>query len=64
MKVAIIEKGHFEVAHTLISLFDNGINNITVFTDQETLHQLTFLLNGKSDRYNWAPIRILLVEYN
>ena len=54
MKIAIIEKGHFEVAYTLVSLFDTNINSITVFTNEETMHQLSYLLNGKLDRYTWV----------
>jgi len=54
MKIAIIEKGHFEVAHTLVSLFDTNINSITVFTNEDTMQQLSYLLNGKLDRYTWV----------
>ena len=54
MKIAIIEKGHFEVAHTLVSLFDTDKNSITVFTDEETMQQLGYLLDGKLDRYTWV----------
>jgi len=54
MKIAIIEKGHFEVAYTLVSLFDTNINSVTVFTNEETMHQLSYLLNGKLDRYTWV----------
>ncbi|MCW3116778.1 MAG: hypothetical protein JWM28_860 [Chitinophagaceae bacterium] len=53
MNIAIIEKGHFEVAYTLISLFDTGGNKITIFADEPSYNQLTFLLQDKSLRYTW-----------
>ncbi|MES1219864.1 MAG: hypothetical protein ABUT20_30465 [Bacteroidota bacterium] len=54
MKIAIIEKGHFEVAFTLISLFDRDDNTITIFIDESTYNQLSFLLNGKITHYTWV----------
>jgi len=53
MNIAIIEKGHFEVAYTLISLFDNGDNRITVFVDQSSYDHLAWLLKDKAARYIW-----------
>ncbi|MEJ0106262.1 MAG: hypothetical protein WDO19_28555 [Bacteroidota bacterium] len=53
MNIAIIEKGHFEVAYTLISLFDNGDNRITVFVDESSFDQLAWLLKDKIARYTW-----------
>jgi hypothetical protein len=53
MNIAIIEKGHFEVAYTLISLFDTGDNRITVFVDESSYDQLAYLLKEKVSRYIW-----------
>jgi hypothetical protein len=54
MKIAIIEKGHFEVAYTLIQLFDNDRNKLTIFIDEPSYDQLTYLLKEKSERYKWV----------
>ena len=53
MKIAIFETYHFEVAHTLISLFDKPGNEITIFVHQEAYRQLLFLLADKAGRYTW-----------
>ena len=53
MNIAIIEKGHFEVAYTLLSIFDTGENKITVFIDRPSYHQLSILLQEKTSRYTW-----------
>jgi len=54
MKIAIIEKGHFEVAYTLIRLFDNDSNRLTIFIDEPSYEQLIQLLREKSGRYKWV----------
>lgn len=54
MNIAVIEKGHFEVAYTLLSLFDNGQNNITVFVEEESYRQLQLMLPEKISYYNWV----------
>jgi hypothetical protein len=54
MKIAIIEKGHFEVAYTLIRLFDNGHNQLTIFIDRQSYDQLVYLLPCETDRYQWV----------
>lgn len=54
MNIAIIEKGHFEVAGTLVSLFDTGYNNITVFVEDESYRQLQLMLPEKVTRYTWV----------
>ena len=54
MKIAIFETYHFEVAHTLISLFDNAGNEITIFVYPEAYRQLLFILQDKADKYNWV----------
>ncbi|HKZ68057.1 MAG TPA: hypothetical protein VJ111_16935, partial [Chitinophagaceae bacterium] len=53
MKIAIFETCHFEVAYTLISLFDKPGNEITIFIYPEAHRQLLFLLQDKAGRYNW-----------
>lgn len=53
MKIAIIEKGHFEVAYTLIQLFDETENELTIFIDQVSYDQLKYLLKEKINRYKW-----------
>lgn len=52
-QIAIIESGHFEVAHTLLRLFDNGHNHLTVFIDAPSYKQLQFLFGENINRYNW-----------
>lgn len=54
MKIALIEKDHFEVAYTLICLFDNGKNDITVFVEKEAYRQLQLMLQEKANRYTWV----------
>jgi hypothetical protein len=54
MNIAIIEKGHFEVAYTLISLFDNGHNNITVLVEENSYQQLQLMLAEKANHYTWV----------
>lgn len=53
MKIAIFDTTHFEVTHSLICLFDNGQNDITIFVYAETYQQLVFLLADKIDNYTW-----------
>jgi glycosyltransferase involved in cell wall biosynthesis len=54
MKVAIFETEHFEAAYPLIKLFDDGKNEITVFTNADCYRQLQFLLKGQLTRYHWV----------
>lgn len=54
MKIALIEKGHFEVAYTLLTLFDNGQNRTTVFIDQDSYRQLELMLGSKMSEYTWV----------
>ena len=53
MKIAIFETSHFEVAHTLISLFDKPGNEITIFVHPEAHRQLLLMLKEKTGRYKW-----------
>ena len=54
MNIAIIDNYHFEVTYTLISLFDNNENNITVFIHPAAYKQLQHMLAGKATRYQWV----------
>jgi hypothetical protein len=53
MQIGIFESEHFEVAATVIKLFDNGNNNITVFTFPRPHQQLKHLLSKNYHRYQW-----------
>jgi len=53
MNIAIIEKGHFEVVYTLISLFDTGDNRLTIFIDKPSYVQLEYLLKEKIVKHTW-----------
>lgn len=53
MKIAIFETGHFEVANTLVRLFDNSSNTITLFVYKSAYEQLQFLLKDRFSHYNW-----------
>lgn len=54
MKIAIFETTHFEVAYTLIILFDTPENELTIFIHDEAHQQLLFLLGSKANRYKWV----------
>jgi hypothetical protein len=53
MKVAIFETEHFEAAYPLVRLFDNGHNEITLFTYPAARRQLDYMLADSRDRYQW-----------
>lgn len=53
-RIAIIESGHFEVTHTLLRLFDNGHNHLTVFIDAAAFRQLQFLTGDNNNRLTWV----------
>ncbi|MGK2860332.1 MAG: hypothetical protein ACSLE0_00230 [Chitinophagaceae bacterium] len=53
MKIALFETYHFEVANTIISLFDRPENEITIFVYPEAHRQLLFLLQNKATRFTW-----------
>jgi glycosyltransferase involved in cell wall biosynthesis len=53
MKIAIFETEHFEVTHTLIRLFDQPGNQLTVFVYEKSYHQLQFLFKEDMSKYNW-----------
>ena len=54
MNIAIIDNYHFEVTYTLICLFDNGKNKITVFVHSAAYKQLQYLLAEKETKYHWV----------
>jgi len=53
MKVAIFETTHFEGAYPLIKLFDNGANDITIFTYEGSYRQFQFLFGKELNKYTW-----------
>src|SRR5689334_144261 len=53
MNIAIVEKGHFEVTYTLISLFATRDNELTIFIDKSSYEQLKYLLKDTIHNYTW-----------
>jgi hypothetical protein len=53
MRIGIFETDHFEGAYPIIRLFDNGKNDITIFTYEEPYRQFTFLFGSQINRYHW-----------
>ena len=54
MRIGIFETDHFEVAHTVIRLFDNGENELTIFVYKKSFEQLQFLLGKHASKYTWV----------
>jgi hypothetical protein len=54
MKVGIYEQDHFEVAFTVIRLFDYNDNRITIFTNKKTFPRFRELFKEDISRYNWV----------
>ncbi len=54
MNIAIIEKGHFEVCHTLLQLLGAGDNSITVFIDADAQRQLDLMGSSNNAAVNWV----------
>src|SRR4249919_393230 len=54
MKVGIFETTHFEGAYPVIRLFDNGSNDITIFTYEDSYQQFQFLFKDEMNRYKWV----------
>ena len=54
MKIGIFETDHFEVAYSVIRLFDNGKNDITIFVHETSKRQLEFLLGDRMLSYTWV----------
>jgi hypothetical protein len=53
MRIGIFETDHFEGAYPVIKLFDNGSNDITVFTYKESYRQFEYLFKDNLTRYKW-----------
>ncbi|MEI9910175.1 MAG: glycosyltransferase [Bacteroidota bacterium] len=53
MKIGIFETEHFEGSYPVIKLFDNNINDITVFTYSNAYKQFQHLFATDQDKYKW-----------
>ena len=53
MKIGIFETDHFEGAYPVIRLFDNGENEIVIFTYEHSFHQFKYLFGAELSRYTW-----------
>jgi len=53
MNICIYETEHFETAYSLIQLFDQPKNKITILTNQACFAQFEHLLRSELDHYNW-----------
>jgi len=53
MKTGIFETEHFEVSCSVIRIFDNGKNDITVFTYEPAYEQFKYLFPGEPKKYEW-----------
>ena len=53
MKVGIFETEHFEGSYPVIKLFDNGKNELTIFSYKISYDQFKFLFGNHLQRYNW-----------
>lgn len=54
MTVGIFDTEHFEGAYPVIRLFDNGENQITIYTNTTTYRQFQHLFNKDASRYQWV----------
>ncbi len=54
MRVAILEENHFETVYALIQLFDNGQNQLYLFTESPAARVLREWLGEKSEQFNWT----------
>jgi len=54
MRIGIFETDHYEVSSTLIKLFDNGKNDITVFAYPQSWRQFRFLFPHRQGSYHWV----------
>ncbi|MBC7826239.1 MAG: hypothetical protein H7122_00730 [Chitinophagaceae bacterium] len=53
MQIGIFETVHFEGAYPVIKLFDNGHNEITIFTYETSYQQFEHLFKDGMHKYNW-----------
>jgi hypothetical protein len=54
MRIGIFETTHFEGAYPVIRLFDNGKNELTIFTYEESYRQFQFLFKNELAKFNWV----------
>ena len=54
MRIGIFETEHFEGAYPIIKLFDNGKNEITIFTYAKPYRQFQYLFRNDHQRYSWV----------
>lgn len=54
MKVAIFETEHFEAGYSLIRLFNNGQNEITVFSYAASKRQFDYLFKDDQSKISWV----------
>lgn len=54
MTVGIFETEHFEGSYPVIRLFDNGENQLTIFTNRESYRQFQWLFGEDINRYTWV----------
>ncbi len=54
MKIGIFETTHFEGAYPVIRLFDNGVNEITIFTYEAAYRQFQFLFKAELSKFQWV----------
>jgi hypothetical protein len=53
MKIGIFETEHFEGAYPVIKLFDNGLNDITIFTYDHSYRQFQYLFGDELNKHTW-----------
>ena len=56
MKAGIFDMEHFEVAYTVIQLFDVPANQLVIFTDASTYERFTDLFKEDVNRFQWEII--------
>jgi hypothetical protein len=54
MEIGIFESDHFEGAYPVIKLFDNGQNQITIFTYESCFLQFAHLFKDSMQKYKWV----------
>jgi hypothetical protein len=52
-QIAIFETEHFEAAYPVIRLFDNSLNQITIFSYQQSYRQFQYLFKDDVHRFRW-----------
>ena len=54
MQIAVFETVHFEGAYPVIKLFNNGKNQITIFTYENSYRQFQYLFKDSISNYTWV----------